>query len=295
MLAETGHFTRAAERRNASQAAFSRRIQSLEAWVGAALIDRGAYPARLTPAGERFRRQAAEILRQTLDARMDAAGDKDARRGHVRIALPYALATSQFARWWPHWSEGRALSSSIVLGNILELVTSLMSEEVDIMFCYESAQQPVHLDPEGFERMVIAQDCLTPFAARALAGRERFSLPGRPARPLPLLMYTPGVYFARLVELVLEAQAERIAGQRMVESDMADVLRELVLSGQGIAWLPESSLNAAQRDEVVALGDSAWTMPLKIIAFRSRRKPRSAAARLWSAMAQTRPSAQSTA
>ncbi|MGL4976364.1 MAG: LysR family transcriptional regulator, partial [Bosea sp. (in: a-proteobacteria)] len=30
-VAETGNFTRAAERRNASQAAFSRRIQSLEA------------------------------------------------------------------------------------------------------------------------------------------------------------------------------------------------------------------------------------------------------------------------
>ena len=50
-VAETGNFTRAAEQRNASQAAFSRRIQQLEAWVGAALIDRSIIPTRLTPAG----------------------------------------------------------------------------------------------------------------------------------------------------------------------------------------------------------------------------------------------------
>ena len=38
MVAETGNFTRAAEKRNTSQAAFSRRIKSLEAWLGFDLI-----------------------------------------------------------------------------------------------------------------------------------------------------------------------------------------------------------------------------------------------------------------
>ena len=109
-VAETGNFTRAAERRNASQAAFSRRIQSLEAWVGTALIDRGIHPARLTPAGEQFRLHAASIMRATMDARSDVAGDPQARREHVRVALPYALATSQFAQWWPRWSQAGALS-----------------------------------------------------------------------------------------------------------------------------------------------------------------------------------------
>ena len=51
MVAETGNFTRAAERRNTSQAAFSRRIKSLEAWLGFDLIDRSVYPTQLTAAG----------------------------------------------------------------------------------------------------------------------------------------------------------------------------------------------------------------------------------------------------
>ncbi len=43
-LAECGQFTTAAELRHVSQSAFSRRIQSLETWAGAALIDRAAFP-----------------------------------------------------------------------------------------------------------------------------------------------------------------------------------------------------------------------------------------------------------
>src|SRR6202035_4044572 len=49
-LAETRSFSRAAERRNSAQSAFSRRIQSLERWVGAALIDRRSNPLQLTSA-----------------------------------------------------------------------------------------------------------------------------------------------------------------------------------------------------------------------------------------------------
>jgi hypothetical protein len=30
------------------------------------------------------------------------------------------------------------------------------------------------------------------------------SLPGKASHPVPLLMYSPGVYFARLVDLILE-------------------------------------------------------------------------------------------
>ena len=53
-LAETNSFSRSAELRHVTQPAFSRRIQSLEAWLGTDLIDRTSYPTRLTHAGEVF-------------------------------------------------------------------------------------------------------------------------------------------------------------------------------------------------------------------------------------------------
>ncbi len=68
-LAETRSFTRAATARHSSQAAFSRRIQSLETWVGAELVDRSSSPLALTPAGQSFRCFAINIISQVNMAR----------------------------------------------------------------------------------------------------------------------------------------------------------------------------------------------------------------------------------
>ena len=61
-LAETRSFSRSAQLRHVTQPAFSRRIQSLEAWAGTLLVDRSSYPTRLTPAGEILYDQSLELL-----------------------------------------------------------------------------------------------------------------------------------------------------------------------------------------------------------------------------------------
>ena len=65
-LAETNNFTRTADRRHITQPALSRRIQSLENWVGEPLIDRSTKPIRLTPAGVRFRPTALDLFRKAM-------------------------------------------------------------------------------------------------------------------------------------------------------------------------------------------------------------------------------------
>lgn len=283
-VAETGNFTRAAERRNSSQAAFSRRIQSLEQWLGVALIDRGVFPTRLTPEGEQFRQHAGEILRQLLDARMEVAGKAAAGREPVRIGLPYVLATARLPRWWTGWAEDPRLTGSIVLGNIHDLVTNLAAGNLDLLICHHSDQQPILPDPERFERTVVETDALRPYASRTLGA----TLPGTPDRPLPLLMYSAGVYFARLVDLILDTAGGTVAGTRVLESDMADVLRDMALAGHGVAWLPDRTVAAgADPAGLVPAGGAEWTLPLTVVAFRDRANRRRAVARLW-----TRLSAQ---
>ena len=80
-LAETRSFSRAAQLRHITQPAFSRRIQALEAWAGVDLVDRSAYPTRLTPAGQTLYGQALEIL-QSLQAVVGYKG-----RGGSDLAL----------------------------------------------------------------------------------------------------------------------------------------------------------------------------------------------------------------
>jgi LysR family transcriptional regulator, hypochlorite-specific transcription factor HypT len=282
-LAETGNFTRAAARRNASQAAFSRRIQNLEAWAGADLIDRSIFPTRLTAAGEQFRQHAADVLTRLMDARGEIEGRPVFGRDHVRIALPYVISTALFPALWSNWTTKRPLACSLVHGNVHDLAAALASGAADIMICHEAAEQPVQLGP-GFERLVFGRDVLRPWASRAFLQKHASSFPGRDGKPLPLLAYTQGVYFARLVELALEAAPQRVAAQRLAESDMADVLCRLAESGLGVAWLPDSTVGAAG-GALQPLGGPAWDMPLNLVAFRPERAKARAAGDLWKAIA----------
>lgn len=65
-LADPGSFTRVANARHSSQAAFGQRVQSPEQWLGTTLVDRGVFPARLTNKGERFHEHAADILSRIM-------------------------------------------------------------------------------------------------------------------------------------------------------------------------------------------------------------------------------------
>jgi DNA-binding transcriptional LysR family regulator len=81
-------------------------------------------------------------------------------------------------------------------------------------------------------------------------------------------MYSPGVYFARLVDLILESAP--ISGVRVIESDMSDVLCGMALSGRGIAWLTEGTVAAYGRKRLTAIGGDKWALPLSLVAFRGR-------------------------
>ena len=76
-LAETRSFSRSAQLRHVTQSAFSRRIQSLEAWAGADLINRSSYPTTLTPAGEVLQAKALEWLQSLQSIKSEMKDDHD--------------------------------------------------------------------------------------------------------------------------------------------------------------------------------------------------------------------------
>jgi LysR family transcriptional regulator, hypochlorite-specific transcription factor HypT len=91
-LAQYQSFSRAAEFRNVTQSGFSRRIQSLEQWVGADLIDRSSFPPTLTPAGQLFREAAEDILEKLFDTRAIIRTDQRIGGKGVQIAAGHTIA-----------------------------------------------------------------------------------------------------------------------------------------------------------------------------------------------------------
>jgi DNA-binding transcriptional LysR family regulator len=283
-LAEVSNFTRAAEIRNVSQAAFSRRIQALEHWVGAKLIDRTAFPTRLTTAGERFRTVAIGLLDQIADAKSEI-GDVPSRN-HVRIALPYALATTRLPGWWGEWSTDAGMSCSVEVGHVHDTVLALTAGSVDLLICFQQATHPIQLDSARFDRHDIAVETIRPYASRSLLEAGRAAMPGTALQPVPLLMYSSTVYFGRVVEAAIENAPRKLHGFRVFEVEMSDVLGDLARQGYGIAWLPDSSFKRGGLEELVAVGEGDWDVEVAIVAYRAKTNNRRAVSQVWARISQ---------
>jgi LysR family transcriptional regulator, hypochlorite-specific transcription factor HypT len=270
-LAEAGNFTAAADARHSSQPAFSRRIQSLEAWLGVELIDRTRYPTVLTPAGERFRTHAAELVRKMIDSRAELQGEPTTGGQTITFALPHTLAISRFPTWWNEWCEGAGSPSCRLLAsNVHDAVTAFVAGLADVLICFHHAQQPITLDQGHYDGVALGTEWLKPYAA-ARRGQPIFTLPGTLKQPVPLLTYSSGAFLGRMADLILQSAGEKLHGSTVFESDLADALLGMAIAGHGIAWLPEcTAAPAVASGRLRIAGDGTWSLPLTLYAYRDR-------------------------
>jgi DNA-binding transcriptional LysR family regulator len=93
-VAETGSFTKAAERLNYTQSAVSRRIATLEQRAGGPLFERLPRGVRLNPAGHALHRHAVEVLDRLGRADQELAGIRAGLGGTLRVG---AFATANIS------------------------------------------------------------------------------------------------------------------------------------------------------------------------------------------------------
>ena len=100
-LAETRSFSRSAEERHVTQSAFSRRIRSLEVWLGTVLLDRSTYPITLTADGRQFLETAEEVLRLLTLSRAEFRTRSEQRSSlpQVTITALHSLCLSFLPGW----------------------------------------------------------------------------------------------------------------------------------------------------------------------------------------------------
>ncbi|MET7638912.1 LysR substrate-binding domain-containing protein [Streptomyces sp. NPDC005438] len=93
-VAETLHFTRAAQRELVAQPSLSQQIRALERELGAELFHRARGHVGLTDAGEVLLPLARRILADTETARREVQEVAGLRRGRVRLGAPPSLCAS---------------------------------------------------------------------------------------------------------------------------------------------------------------------------------------------------------
>jgi DNA-binding transcriptional LysR family regulator len=274
-LAETRSFSRSAQLRHVTQPAFSRRIQSLEAWAGSDLVDRSSYPTRLTPAGETLYDQSLEILQALQSTRAMLRGHRSSAQDVVEFAVPHTLAFTFFPAWVSDLRDKFGpIKSRLIALNVHDAVLRLVEGSCDLLIAYHHSAHPFQLDPQRYDMVSLGEESVAPYARPDGDGSPMFVLPGRAGQPLPYLGYAPGAYLGQMVDLILKQSPTPIHFDRVYETDMAEGLKAMALEGHGVAFLPYSAVKKELRARrlVSALSPdmSGLTISMEVRAYRER-------------------------
>lgn len=265
-LLDAGSFSAAAEKRHVSQPAFSRRIQLLEEWLGADLIDRSRKPLRFTPVANQHEANFRLLATQIYEFRSTLQSDATSSPGLV-IAAQHSLAAAYLPSFLQQMHtllpEQRFRIRS---ENRDQGVALLVRGQADILLTYVSAQSVDNIPPQLATRCTLGEDALVLVASAKLCASSDFL---KPSFPLPLLCFPSESFFGQAVRthaLPELMQTQLVAVQYVSEFSLG--LREMALLDQGATWLPRSliakDLKQGSLQELSTIGRE---VPLTIMAY----------------------------
>jgi DNA-binding transcriptional LysR family regulator len=226
---DSGSFARAAELRNITQSAFTRRIDAIEAQLGGPLFDRRRRPVALLPAARTLERSLRTAM-QVQSGLMQEAAEVASGSGSITLACQHAISATI--------SPGivRALSAAglepvlIRSGNRDECLVMLLSGAADLVVSY--AVPGAGPETGGFEERRIGRDRLMPVAHPGLSSRAD----GR----LPVVAYPADVFFGGLVAELWLDLPEGVLLHRRAETALTLAAYRYAIEGLAVAWLPEA-------------------------------------------------------
>ena len=262
-IAETGSFSRAAERCQIAQPSLSQQILKLEEDLGAKLFDRLGRSVRLTEAGRAFMPHARSILEQMEAARSSVADKKADVRGSVAVGViptiaPYLMPryTAVFAKRYPD------AKLRIVEETTPVLVESLRDLTIDLAIL---ALPLRHKDLELFPI------CTEPLLAVLPKNHPRAaaeSLALKDLRGESFVMLRDGHCF-RDLSLAACTHA-RITPNIAFESGQFSSLFGMVAAGVGVSLVPEMAIDRNAGCRYVRLSDARATRTIVAAVLRGR-------------------------
>jgi molybdate transport repressor ModE-like protein len=229
-IVETGSFSSAANELGVSRGMLRRRVDALEARVGAPLVERSAKGVVITDAGAVLVKQGRRLIQSSsalLTAVREAAREPT---GELRVALPVGLPPQVFG---PILSLLRASIPKVVVhANFTGDPLGGMLDEVDVVLHFGDESPPAWVSHE-----------LLRVPVRLFATLGYLRRRGQPREPSelaehPLLAWTmPG--FSNGWPLH-DGTTLRIAP--VLASNDAHVLRQAMLAGIGVALLPDADI-----------------------------------------------------
>ncbi|AJR08174.1 LysR family transcriptional regulator [Photobacterium gaetbulicola] len=276
MLAEVRNFSMAADKRNVTQPAFSRRIKALEQTVGAELIDRSKTPIALTPSGRLFRITARTLINQMMDGIGQLSDLSKLGGNNVRVAAAHSLATSLVPLIQSELMTGKHKPIlSVEAIDVDDAIEELQEGGCDLLLAFDD--ELLRLPP--YQSLQIGQAELLPVCACDGAGKPLFRITNH--KEVPWLAYSPSSYMGRQVEAI----RNQVNLQPVFLSSMTDLLKTLALQGLGVAWLPDYAIKQElENGQVAIVGDASLRLPITYYAYRYQARLHPAGEQVWQAL-----------
>ncbi len=282
-LAKHGNFSKAAKKRFVTQSAFSRRIQSLERWLGVHLVNRDSYPITLTNEGVKFKEIAEEIVSQLYTVRNSFQNKEHISKLDITFASLDSLSTSFFPGWLGDLnSTGPIPATQLLQNNLKECVNLLEQGDCDFVLCYAHQWATVPLEQKEYTSIKIASEKLLPVRLVGISPYIDQALPKSSEELIEFLAYSPDCFLGQITEVALEKIKNNIKLKTVYENSTATSLKVMVEHGYGFAWLPERLINKElSRKELYIIPEYNIIPPLEIRLYRAKRKKRSVVERFW--------------
>jgi LysR family transcriptional regulator, hypochlorite-specific transcription factor HypT len=272
-LADVRNFSMAAKIRNVTQPAFSRRIKALEHMVGTELVDRSKTPVSLTPSGRLFRITARSLMNQMVDG-IGQLSDLSKLGGNiVRVAAAHSLATSLVPSIQPKLLAGKhSPLLSVEAIDVDQAIEELHEGSCDLLLAFDD--ELLRLPP--YQSLQIGQAELLPVCACNSEGQPLYQI--TKDKEVPWLAYSPSSYMGRQIEAI----RDQVNLKAVFLSSMTDLLKVLVLKGQGIAWLPDYAIQEELASGKVAIvGEPYLRLPITYYAYRYQARLHPAGEQVW--------------
>lgn len=262
-IAETGSFSRAAERCKIAQPSLSQQILKLEKDLGAKLFDRLGRSIRITEAGRAFLPYARSILEHMESARSSVADKKADVRGSVAVGAiptiaPYLMPgyATAFAKKYPD------AKLRIVEETTPNLVEGLRDMSLDLaILALPLRHKDLELFPIRTEPLFAALPKDDPRAAAE-------SLALKSLRGESFVMLRDGHCF-RDLSLTACTHA-RITPNIAFESDQFSSVLGMVAAGVGISLVPEMAIDRDAGCRYVRLNEARATRTIVAAVLRGR-------------------------
>ena len=276
-------FSHAAQERNVTQPAFSRRIRALEEWLGVVLFDRTALPIRLTAQGEQCLPVARDIVERMNEARREFAAERGSD-SLVRIislptlsinVLPDLLCKVKEA------CDDLRFAVNPFPQSVEEHFCALMDNRVDMLLTYKLDEY--ESDSEFLSHIdsaTVAEERFLPVIGSALA--ERLS-PDAPS--LPYLSYSNFSFANRIILPLYEKTP--CALQSVYESSLSEGIVKMLEKGLGMAWVPEALVSdQLERGTILRIWEDRPDLSVRVAIklYRNRAVHRPAIERFWQAV-----------